>query len=134
MNKYATYSYYAEKYGGSLTKNEFNSQIMKACAHVRRITFGRADSNSDLDEVKMAVCAVCDLLCQDDNRRKQYGGRNVASENIDGYSVSYAQEQTQTATESFLLCRRIKITIPTAKRRVCGKFFSIIMTAKKLIR
>lgn len=107
MNKYATYSYYAEKYGGSLTKNEFNSQIMKACAHVRRITFGRADSNSDMDEVKLAVCAVCDLLSQDDNRRKQYGGRNVASENIDGYSVSYAQEQTAGDTAEGILHKKV---------------------------
>lgn len=107
MNKYVTYSYYAEKYGGSLAKKEFNSQIVKACAHVRRITFGRADSNSDLDEVKMAVCAVCDLLCEDDNRRKQYKGRNVASENIDGYSVSYAQEQTAGDTAEGILHKKV---------------------------
>lgn len=107
MNKYVDYSYYAEEYGGIFTEKEFNSQIVKACAHVRRITFGRADSNSDMEEVKLAVCAVCDLLCEDDNRRKQYGGRNIASENIDGYSVSYVQEQTVDDTTEGVIRKKV---------------------------
>ena len=107
MNKYVTYSYYVEKYGGTLTKKEFCSQIVKACAHVRRITFGRADSNCDMEEVKLATCAVCDLLCEDDNRRKQHGGRNVASENNDGYSVSYAQEQTAGDTAEGVIHKKV---------------------------
>lgn len=107
MNKYADYSYYAKEYGGVFTEEEFNSQIVKACAHVRRITFGRADSNSDMEEVKLAACAVCDLLCEDDNRRKQYGGRNIASENIDGYSVSYTQEQTVGDTTEGVIHKKV---------------------------
>lgn len=107
MNKYVNYSYYTEKYGGTLTKKEFGRYVLKACAHVRRITFGRAELNSDMDEVKMAACAVCDLLCEDADRRKQYGGRNVASENIDGYAVSYAQEQMAGDTAEEVINRKV---------------------------
>ena len=89
MNLYATYAYYISTYRGNLTEEEFEKAIVPATAHVRRITFGRADRNMELDEVKLATCAVCDLLANDEKARSQHSGRAVISENTDGYSVTY---------------------------------------------
>lgn len=89
MNLYASYAYYISTYRGNLTEEEFEKAIVPATAHVRRITFGRADQNMELDEVKLATCAVCDLLANDEKTRSQHSGRTVVSENTDGYSVTY---------------------------------------------
>ncbi|MFQ6865866.1 hypothetical protein [Blautia sp.] len=89
MNLYATYAYYISTYRGNLTEEEFEKAIVPATAHVRRITFGRADRNMELDEVKLATCAICDLLANDEKARSQHSGRTVVSENTDGYSVTY---------------------------------------------
>ena len=51
MNLYTDYEYYTSTYKGNLAKEEFEKSIMKASAYVRRITFGRADDNMELEEV-----------------------------------------------------------------------------------
>lgn len=89
MNLYANYTYYLSIYRGDLTEEEFERFIIPATAHVRRITFGRAEQNMELDEVKLATCAICDLLANDEKARSQHSGRTVVSENTDGYSVTY---------------------------------------------
>ena len=89
MNLYADYEYYISAYKGNLPKEEFEKSIMKASAYVRRITFGRADDNMEMEEVKLATCAVCDLIANDEKVRSKHSGRAVTSENTDGYSVSY---------------------------------------------
>ena len=89
MNLYVNYAYYISKYRGNLTEEDFEKSIFPATAHVRRITFGRADQNMETDEVKLATCAICDLLANDEKLRSQHSGRTVVSENTDGYSVTY---------------------------------------------
>ena len=89
MILYADYEYYTTTYKGSLSKEEFEKSIMKASAYVRRITFGRADDNMKMEEVKLATCAVCELLANDEKVRSKHLGRAVTSENTDGYSASY---------------------------------------------
>lgn len=89
MNLYATYAYYISTYRGNLTEEEFEKAIIPATVHVQRITFGRADRNMELDEVRLATCAVCDLLANDEKARSQHSGRTVISESTDGYSVTY---------------------------------------------
>lgn len=89
MNLYTTYAYYISTYRGNLTEEEFEKSIVQATAYVRRITFGRAEQNMELDEVKRATCAICDLLANDEKARSQHSGRTVVSENTDGYSVTY---------------------------------------------
>ena len=89
MNLYADYKFYVSEYKGNLPKEEFEKSIMKASAYVRRITFGRADDNMEMEEIKLATCAVCELLANDEKVRSKHLGRAVTSENTDGYSVSY---------------------------------------------
>lgn len=118
--KYADYEFYTKQYHGQLTEDEFEREIVKSSAYVRRITFGRADNplldSKTTEEVKMAACAVCDVRAAEGKKRARYKGRDVVSENNDGYSVSYVQEQqagdlyehvlqrkSYTAAEDFLI-------------------------------
>lgn len=93
MILYADYKFYVESYNGSLEEEKFQKVISRASAHVRRITFGRADSQSDLEEVKFATCAACDVIADDARRRKKHDGMNIASENTDGYAVTFVTDQ-----------------------------------------
>lgn len=106
MNLYADYEYYTTTYKGSLSKEEFEKSIMKSSAYVRRITFGRADNCTEMEEVKLAVCAVCDVLISDEKSRENNSGRQIASESTDGYSVSYVQEKSADETSEELSCRK----------------------------
>lgn len=110
MILYADYEYYTTTYKGSLSKEEFEKSIMKSSAYVRRITFGRADENKELDEVKLAACAVCDLIANDEKVRNKHSGRVVTSENTDGYSVSY-ESGGNGETADDLLGRKIFDTL-----------------------
>ena len=106
MNLYTTYAYYISTYRGSLTEEEFEKSIVQATAYVRRITFGRAEQNMELDEVKLATCAICDLLANDEKARSQHSGRTVVSENTDGYSVTYESGRNGDTADG-LLTRKI---------------------------
>lgn len=110
MNLYADYEYYTSTYKGNLPKEELEKSIMKASAYVRRITFGRADDNTEMDEVKIATCAVCELLANDEKARSKHLGRAVTSENTDGYSVSY-ESGGNGETADDLLARKIFDTL-----------------------
>lgn len=109
MNLYADYEYYTSTYRGNLTKEEFEKSIMKASAYVRRITFGRADDNMEMEEVKLAACSVCDLIANDEKVRSKHSGRAVTSENTDGYSVSY-ESGGNGETSDDLLCKKMHNT------------------------
>lgn len=106
MSCYADYDFYKSDYRGNMTEDEFNRHIIKASAYVRRITFGRADANAENDEIKLSACAVCDVFAADEKRRAEHQGQNILSENNDGYSVSFAQEQYAGETSEELLYRK----------------------------
>lgn len=102
MILYADYEYYTTTYKGSLSKEEFEKSIMKSSAYVRRITFGLADDNIEMEEVRLAACAVCDLIANDEKVRSKHSGRVVTSENTDGYSVSYESGGNGETTDDLL--------------------------------
>lgn len=106
MEAYVDYEFYADIYKGKLEEEDFFGSIIKSTSHVRRITFGRADFYVDGDEVKLATCAVCDVIAADENFRKKHQGRNITSENNDGYSVSFVQEQNAGETAEEILNRK----------------------------
>lgn len=110
MNLYADYEYYISAYKGNLAEEEFEKSIMKASAYVRRVTFGRADDNMEMEEVKLATCSVCELLANDEKVRSKHLGRVVTSENTDGYSVSY-ESGGNGGTADELLSRKISDTL-----------------------
>lgn len=100
MTQYTDYTFYKEQYGGELTEGQFRRVIVPVSAHIRRITFDRADRS--MEEVQHVACACCDLLYADQAAKAEHQGREVASENIDGYSVSYVQEQGGKTAQEIL--------------------------------
>ena len=88
---YADYQYYQEVFKGSVIPSEtdFDSKALKASAFVDKVTFGRAKDNGQMEEVKNAMCAVAEVMYQND---AHYG---VSSENNDGYSVTFINNSTK---------------------------------------
>lgn len=90
-----------------MSEKEFQRSLVKAKAYIRRITFGRAEKFEDMAEVKYALCAACDVIAMEEEKRSIYGGRNALAENNDGYSVSYANEQPNGMTAEAYLERKV---------------------------
>ena len=91
---YADYAYYVADFAGTaLTEDEFPSYAKKASALVDYVTFGRIEALGPervIDAVRDATCAVAEKLKQFDSARvTDSDGRALASENNDGYSVSF---------------------------------------------
>lgn len=84
--EYASYKYYVEEYGGSLSEDEFNRFSRKASAYIDTITFNRAAkamSGMFAGRIKEACCGVVDVMMKNEN------GGGIASETNDGISVTY---------------------------------------------
>ncbi len=96
MKEYADYAYYKEKaHGTDIPKEEFPRAALKASIFIKCITYGRvsdafeADYPQFSDEVKLAACAAAEVFYETEKRLREHGGREVQSENNDGYSLTY---------------------------------------------
>ena len=49
-------------------------------------------SEEEMELAQMCLCEVAEMIYQDDVNKREHGGREIQSENTDGYSVSYATE------------------------------------------
>lgn len=106
---YATYEYYiTEYYGTALTEQEFPKYAKRASAEIDHVTFGRLSTlpdNQIPDAVRDAMCDVAEQLHQYATTAE---GGSIASENNDGYSVSYRDTGGIAAQQ-----REIRATIRT---------------------
>lgn len=96
MKEYADYAYYKEKaHGTDIPKEEFPRAALKASIFIKCITHGRVSDSFEedypqfSDEVKLATCAAAEVFHETEKRLREHGGREVQSENNDGYSVTY---------------------------------------------
>lgn len=88
----ACFEEYKNRYRGKYITDEesyINAQI-KALAFLRTATSGRIDNYEGMDK-ENCVYALCDEIVQ----MAQCGNGMIASENVDGYSVSYTQTSQQ---------------------------------------
>ena len=84
---YLTYSEYVEL-GGTLEETPFNILELEAQKNIDKYTFGRLkDLEKQIIEVKICEVKLIELL----NTYNTYNlqDKSVASENTDGYSISY---------------------------------------------
>lgn len=86
---YADYTFYNDTYLGNIIPDETAFQRIEQAAELKLdyFTFDRIDQADD--KIRLAVCKMADILYTQEQRQKQYKGREVASENNDGYSVSF---------------------------------------------
>lgn len=86
--KYLTYGEYI-KLGGTLDETPFNILQYDAQKTIDQYTFGRLQNIEEQnDDVKMCIYQLINIYNSYDNTN--VSSKAVASESIDGYSVSYA--------------------------------------------
>lgn len=87
---YTDYAFYRDTYSGDLIKDEivFVRLALRASEWLDHFTFHRISQPDD--DVRLAVCAMAEVLFWQEKRKKKYDGREIASESNDGYSVSFA--------------------------------------------
>lgn len=87
------FAFYKEKYFGIVIEEEreFAQPILKANTYLNQIMH-LEPSEEEVELVKMCLCEVAEMIYQDTKNRMEHGGREIQSENTDGYSVNYATE------------------------------------------
>lgn len=85
--QYLTFSEY-QSLGGTLTETPFNLLEYNARMKINERTFGRLKNLEEIpQEVKLCVYNLIEILKSYDSYSELNKG--IASENIDGYSISY---------------------------------------------
>lgn len=85
------FNFYQNSYGGTMIPNAdaLKQPLNKAIAYLAQVMHREPQDSNQEDAVKLCLCEVSDLLYQDAQTKREHGGREVKSENTDGYSVSY---------------------------------------------
>ena len=96
MVEYADRDFYVNTFHCEIIPEKaFPGMILKSSIFVKFLTFSRVDYMIEIpEEVSLATCAVADVMYQD-RMRKDDVGREIASENNDGYSVSFVTSQSK---------------------------------------
>lgn len=106
---YADYAFYRDTYSGDLIKDEiiFVRLALRASEWLDHVTFHRISQPDD--DVRLAVCAMAEVLFWEEKRKSKYDGREVQREDNDGYSVTFASTDqgisgglTQTEKDLYL--------------------------------
>lgn len=90
---YANYSFYQGAYFGSLiSADDWPALSAQGSAEIDRLTFGRLQHGAAVtDAVKMAVCAVAEVLY---THRLEESPGNIKAETVSGDSVTYESAQS----------------------------------------
>ena len=93
---YATYEFYESSYlGNTITEADFARLSERASEYIDYITFGRAVTYDDTDNLlKKACCAVAESILINDN------GGGVIAETVGKITRNYAAGVSTTPTES----------------------------------
>ena len=95
--QYLTYVEY-KALGGTLTETPFKILEFEARQNVDKYTFGRLkELETQNNEVKLCIFKLIEMI--DSYSKQEAQNKGVASENTDGYSVSYITPNT-TITEA----------------------------------
>lgn len=98
---YADYTYYQTCYGGqALSQPQFDGLAVWASTYIDAVTWGRLHRGWPVtDGVRMACCAVADVMGEYQAARQAAAGRGagVLSASNDGYSETYASGEAMAA-------------------------------------
>lgn len=104
MVSYIDLEYYQNFFSDiSVPYDSFERIAREASLFVREITFNRIDEENITEEVKDAVCAVCEVIYKEEKELENTNGREIKSENTDGYSVTYVTEQQDGVSRQDML-------------------------------
>ncbi len=105
MKLYADYTFYAERYGGSMKEADFERYALSASQYIQNVTHGKSDGY-DGDELKYATCESADTLFSV-GQASSNSFKEKKSENTDGYSVTYVTEGKDGETSEELTERKV---------------------------
>ena len=88
MLKYITETEYKELLGKDSIPNDFNNLVIEASNYINYKTFGRIDENNIPEQVKYVTCLIINLQDEENTKLSEIG--NLKSQNIEGWSESYA--------------------------------------------
>ena len=88
MLKYITEQEYKELLGKESIPDNFNNLVIEASNYINYKTFGRIDENNVPEQVKYVTYLIINL--QDEEKTKLSEIGNLKSQNIEGWSESYA--------------------------------------------
>lgn len=93
---YVDYNFYIMDYGGAeMPPLKFNGIANRASMYIDTITFNRINPKEVCEEVKMATCAVIDVIC----KFEEVGIK--VSEKIGDYSIQYKNSTTSKEKEMY---------------------------------
>jgi len=88
MLKYITVEDYMELLGANSIPDNFDKVVIEASNYINRKTFGRVNQNNIPKQVKYVTCLIIDLINEQETKLSEIS--NLKSENIEGWSKSYA--------------------------------------------
>lgn len=105
---YATYEYYKESYGGEMIPEKtFPRMIAKASQYMDNFTFGRI-TEGDVEtfpSISACACEMAEMIYK--SQSNNVSGKEIKSENTDGYSVAYVTERVDGETEEAAMRRKL---------------------------
>ena len=88
MLKYITGDEYKELLGVDSIPNNFNNLAIEASNYIDYNTHYRIDKNNVSEKVKYVTCLIINLINEENQNLSEI--KNLKSENIEGWSKSYA--------------------------------------------
>lgn len=88
------YAFYKNEYAGTVIPDEesFKQPVLKANIYLNQV-LRKEPSKEELNLVQLCLCELSDLIYQDAAVRNEHSGKDVQSENTDGYSITYASRE-----------------------------------------
>ena len=106
---YAEHDFYLNTYFGDVVTDSdaFKRLSTRASEWLDHFTMHKIDQSDISDAVRLATCAMTEVLYYEELRKKSNSGREIASESNDGYSVTFAsasdaERNKQTQSELYL--------------------------------
>lgn len=88
MLEYITSNEYKEILQVSSVPDDINQLIIKASNYIYTNTYQRINEDNVSEKVKYVTCLIVDLINEEQTKINEVG--NVKSENVEGWSKSYA--------------------------------------------
>ena len=99
MAAYTDYEFYTDTYGGAaISESDWPRISCKAQAEVDHVTFGRIANMATVPEcVKECICDIAERM---QKAEQIAAGGSIASEQNDGYSISYRDDGGEAGRQS----------------------------------
>ena len=115
MLTYITVEDYMELLGANSIPDNFDKVVIEASNYINYRTHGRISENDIPKQVKHVTCLIIDLLNEQETKLSEIS--NLKSENIEGWSKSYATPKEIKEDYS----QKIQTTLSTYLWDVVGK-------------